>query len=111
MIDPAADARPSLVRFTAGVLKRALLLPLAALLLAVIPSSPAQAASCAPKGSTAILANEDARVFERADAKQREQFNVYVCRYKSGRIVRLGVRFRADPTGVGMFRLAGPYVA
>jgi hypothetical protein len=90
-------------------------LPLAALasLAVAVPAAPAAtstAAKCSPKGSTAILATEDARVFEKRNAKDKEQFDVFACRYATGKVVKLGVRFRGDPTGVGTFRLAGRYV-
>jgi hypothetical protein len=86
---------------------------LAALALAAPASAPAAsstAAKCSPKGSTAIIADENARVFEKRNAKDKQQFDVFACRYATGKVIKLGVRFRGDPTGVGTFRLAGRYV-
>jgi hypothetical protein len=84
------------------------LIPLAGLALLALAapastSAASTAAKCSPKGSTALLATTEARVF-----KQRD--NVFACRYKTGKVVKLGVDFSAGGAGVHDFQLAGKYV-
>jgi hypothetical protein len=84
---------------------------LAALALAApAPASAASnAAKCSPKGSTAILASDTARVFQKRNAKKK-QFDIYGCRYANGKVVKIGFTIPGDTIGVGSFRLAGKYV-
>lgn len=83
---------------------------LAALAVAGLAAGPASAKvkKCSTGGVT-LAAGEQSRVFSKAKA---EDDPVYACRYKTGKKVKLGTyRNCSDFLSVGLFRLAGPYVA
>lgn len=83
---------------------------LAALAVAGLAAGPASAKvkKCSTGGVT-LAAGEQSRVFSKAKA---EDDPVYACRYKTGKKVKLGTyRNCSDFVSVGLFRLAGPYVA
>ena len=77
---------------------------------AIATAGPASAKTkkCSTGGVT-LAASEQSRVFSKAKS---DDDPVYACRYKTGKKVKLGTFGNcSDFLSVGLFRLAGPYVA
>jgi hypothetical protein len=84
---------------------------LAIIALCAVAPAPAAAAKnpprCALKGSKALLANKDARVYQRSSDNL-----VFACLYKKNRRAKLGSATSCDTgSGAADYRLAGNYVA
>ena len=68
----------------------------------------ARAAACSPRGSKAVAANAQARVYTRPG---RRDDNLFGCLLSVGRPVALGKELGADLQGIEVVQLAGRYVA
>lgn len=80
----------------------------AAAVIATAGPASAKTKKCSTGGVT-LAASEQSRVFSKAKS---DDDPVYACRYKTGKKVKLGTFGNcSDFLSVGLFRLAGPYVA